>query len=68
MSVDQTSRARVLSVILMAIALPASSAAASAEPSPRVVRYLGHRAAEILARASRAEVFRRRDKRGGADQ
>ena len=68
MSVDQTSRARVLSVILMAIALLASPAAASAGPSPRVVRYLGNRAADILARASRAEVFRLRDKRGGEDQ
>jgi hypothetical protein len=34
-----------------------------AEPSPRVVRFLGDRAAAILARAGRVEVFRVREKR-----
>jgi len=68
MSVDQTSRGYFLPVLLWTIAILASPAAVSAEPSPRVVRYLGNRAAEILARANRVEVFRVRDKRAGEDQ
>jgi hypothetical protein len=53
---------------MMTSAILASPAVVSAEPSPRVVRYLGGRAAEILARANRVEVFRVRDKRAGEDQ
>jgi hypothetical protein len=68
MSVDHTSRRQVLRMALIAFAVLASPAAASAEPSQRVVRYLGSRAAEILARASRVEVFRVVDKRAGENQ
>ena len=69
MSIDQTTRraalrATVRMALLIPIAGPAA-AAASAAPSPRVERFVGPRAAAVLAGANRLEVFRVQNKRAG---
>ena len=69
MSTDQTSRRAALRAsVRIALLIPiagAAAAAASAAPSPRVERFVGPRAAAVLARANRLEVFRVQNKRAG---
>ena len=62
----------VWSALLVAgvVTAPATSAptAPFAPASPRVLQFLGSRAAEILAGSDRVEVFRLRTKRAGEDE
>ena len=68
MRIDQTTARRALLFAFVAAGLLAAPGlsvppAPAAEPSPRVVRFLGDRAARVLARAGRVEVFRVKEKR-----
>jgi hypothetical protein len=72
MSIDQTTRRPGLTAALLIAltaaapaAINAAPAVAPGAPSGRVARFLGPRAAAILARASRVEIFRVQDKRAG---
>ena len=63
------SAAVTLGAITVAVAFASLvAAAAPAPPSPRVVRFLGERAAQVLPRASRAEVFVLSPKRAQDDE
>jgi len=66
-NVIQTTRAwsRLIAVVLafLASSAEASGGAPIPRPSPRVVKFLGERAAETLAGATRAEAFRVSSKR-----
>ena len=53
--------------VCIATACAAAGATASAEPAPRVVRFMGAVAAETLAGADRVEVFRVSTKRARED-
>jgi hypothetical protein len=71
MRIDQTESRPGLwaAELVAAVSVAAVSAAAPADPaptpSPRVLKFLGNRAAEVLSRADRVEVFRVRAKRAG---
>jgi hypothetical protein len=66
-NVIQTTRARIrltaVVLVFLASSAEASDQAPAPRPSPRVVKFLGERAAETLAGATRVEVFRVSSKR-----
>ena len=66
LNVIQMRGAAVGAAVCVALAW-AASAAAGAEPTPRVVRFMGANAAETLAGAERVEVFRVSTKRARED-
>ena len=67
-NVIQMRRAAVGAAVLVALACAAATGAtAAAEPTPRVVRFMGANAAETLAGAERVEVFRVSTKRARED-
>ena len=70
MNIDQKKGAPALAAAL-ALALVVSTGAApepAPQPSPRVNRFLGGRAAEVLARADRAQAFRLTGERAKEDE